>query len=441
MLRLVLPPAGVGTQSSGLRRLSINSIIYINSRRSYHFCFFLQLKHEPSPRTARCTAQAGCAKVPDAMLKTDKDILTTADAARLVGVSVRTAQLLIEGGSIPSWKTPGGHRRVYRSDVEALIEGRETAAPVASAMVVVIAATERLSLYENLFAEIPECTVRTFGDPHAALFAIGEMHPSAVVVDLQDADPVRLALLPSLLDNPALGHSRILAVAAPTPAPGDHRLVHVGTPDAAVTGLRMFMADGREAASLPADACFPIALNERQRLAALERSGLVDTAPEEAFDRLTWLAAHTLEAPIALLTLLTPTRQWFKSRIGFDLPETPRSWAFCNHTILQKRVFSVEDLSIDSRFAENPAVVDPPSFRFYAGAPVLDGDGYPVGSLCVIDHQPRSLNPTQERALASLAGLASGEFRLRSAERQLREALRRAPNQSPVDTQDRRRRS
>lgn len=71
--------------------------------------------------------------------------------------------------------------------------------------------------------------------------------------------------------------------------------------------------------------------------------------PEEAFDRLTWLASRTLDAPIALLTLLTPTRQWFKSRIGLDTPETPRSWAFCNHTILQKAVFSVENLPSDPR--------------------------------------------------------------------------------------------
>jgi GAF domain-containing protein len=201
-------------------------------------------------------------------------------------------------------------------------------------------------------------------------------------------------------------------------------VVRVGDPGEAVTVIRTSLKDAQEVALEAGDISFPIALNERQRLVALERTGLVDSPPEEAFDRLTWLAAQSLNAPIALLTLLTPTRQWFKSRIGLDLAETPRSWAFCNHTIMQKQVFSVSDLIKDPRFADNPAVKGERGFRFYAGAPVLDEDGFVVGSLCVIDQKPRTLDKREERAIQALAALASDEVRLRALDRKLREALR-----------------
>ncbi len=168
---------------------------------------------------------------------------------------------------------------------------------------------------------------------------------------------------------------------------------------------------------------FPFPDNESQRLLALERSGLVDTPPEDSFDRLTWLAARSLDAPVALLTMLTPTRQWFKSHYGLDMAETPRGWAFCNHTILQKDIMVAEDLATDQRFAENPAVLGELGFRFYAGCPVVDPDGFTLGSLCVIDTRPRTLDDTQKQILANLAALASDEIKLRVTDRQLRRAL------------------
>ncbi|UIJ72581.1 GAF domain-containing protein [Aurantimonas sp. HBX-1] len=412
----------------GRERQSINSIISINSPRSYRRCFAFQLKHGVRIRRVRSASLPFSVAIP----MTNKDILTTAETARLFGVSVRTAQLLIEGGSIPSWKTPGGHRRVYRADVEALIEGPAAAVAPPSAMVVIIAAADRLTVYDRLFSGISEFAVEGFADPFAALLAIGSMRPFAIVVDLHDCDPSRRALLPSLLHDPALGRSRILTVAAPPPASeGGARVSHVGTPEAAAAELRKALADADGRETLPTEGIFPLSLNERQRLVALERSGLVDTVPEEAFDRLTWLAAQTLDAPVALLTLLTQTRQWFKSRIGLDFPETPRSWSFCNHTILQNGIFAVADLASDARFAANPAVVGPPGFRFYAGVPVRDGDGFAVGSLCVIDYEPRVLGETEEKALLALAGLASDELRLRSAERALHQARRRGERDAP----------
>ena len=365
------------------------------------------------------------------MAKMEREILTTAQTAKLLGVSVRTAQLLIEGGSIPSWKTPGGHRRVYRADVETLIEGGAKTAATSSATVVVVAGHAGLQSYERLFDSVPECTVDYFEDPNAAMFAIGSLLPHAVIIDLEEPDAARSTLLESLADNPSLGHAHLLAVGGPQgPLKENRRIIHVGSADAAVASLRMSLADREGATTPPADMPFPVALNERQRLVALERSGLVDTAPEEAFDRLTWLAAKTLDAPIALLTLLTPTRQWFKSRLGYDLPEAPRSWAFCNYTIMQKGVFAVEDLSADPRFAANPAVAGERGFRFYAGAPVFDAEGFPVGSLCVIDYKARILDEQQSHALRALAGIASDEVRLRATDRRLREALRRAERQT-----------
>jgi excisionase family DNA binding protein len=368
------------------------------------------------------------------MGKTDKTILTTAETAKLLGVSIRTAQLLVEGGSVPSWKTPGGHRRVYRTDIMALIERPPHGTPLSSATVIIVASAERLPLYDRLFAAVPECTTETFDNVHAALFAIGSILPHAVLVDLDHADTERVTLLHSLAANPSLGHSRILAVAAQGAiAHSDlpHRVVRIDAPDQAAAAIRESLADAGGPTVPSADMPFPIALNERQRLVALERSGLVDTPPEEAFDRLTWLAARNLDMPIALLTLLTPTRQWFKSRFGLDLPETPRSWAFCNHTILQKGVFSVEDLASDPRFADNPAVAGEPGFRFYAGAPVIDNEGFVVGSLCIIDYRLRTLDERQTQTLLALAALASDEVRLRAIDRQLREALRRVERQAP----------
>lgn len=355
-----------------------------------------------------------------------KDILTTADAARLLGVSIRTAQLLIEGGSVPSWKTPGGHRRVYRADIDALIEGRKAPQQSLSANIVMVAPTGRIDHYRHLFADLAEYRVQFFDNLHSALYAVATLNPHAVIVDMIDGDPDRRDFLKRLGNNASLGHSRLYAVGMPDCAVGTAtRIETIDTPDALPAAIRRSLINGMMPEPPADDGPFPVALNEAQRLVALERAGLLDTAPEEAFDRVTWLAAQTLDAPIALITLLTPTRQWFKSRVGLTLAETPRSWAFCNHTILQKHVFTVEDLAGDARFADNPAVAGEPGFRFYAGAPILDGDGFPVGSLCVIDYRSRTLSERDQQLLASLAALASAEVRLRRSERELRAASRK----------------
>lgn len=236
----------------------------------------------------------------------DDPVLTTAAAARLLGVAVSTTQLWLESGALPSWKTPGGHRRV------------------------------RLSAVTRLLAD---------------------------KADRHDARPA----------VPADAEFR------PAPAPGH-----------------------------------PLSPDERARLAAVAASGLVDSAPEPVFDRLTWLATQVTDCPMALITVLTSRRQWFKSRIGVDLAETPRDWAFCSHAIVQEEPLMVEDASRDARFAANPLVTGPLHVRFYGGVPLVDAGGHALGTLCVLDREPRRLRAREIKALQELAAIAAEELRRRT---------------------------
>lgn len=234
----------------------------------------------------------------------DDPILTTREAAALLGIAVSTAQQWIENGVLPAWKTPGGHRRVRLSAVSALL--RE-----------------------------------------------------------------RAGLPPAAPQDKALGAWQ----RAGSPCP------------------------------LPAD--------ETARLAALAASGLLDSGQEAVFDRLTFLAAQVTDSPMALLTLVDARRQWFKSRVGLALPETPREQSFCSHAILGEQPMLVFDAQQDLRFAGNPLVTGAPHIRFYAGVPLLDAQGYRLGTLCVLDREPRRLRERELRALRELAKIAMEEIRRR----------------------------
>jgi signal transduction histidine kinase len=146
----------------------------------------------------------------------------------------------------------------------------------------------------------------------------------------------------------------------------------------------------------------PLPANEPERLRELYSYRLLDTDPERAFDELAELAAEICEVPIALISLVDQSRQWFKARVGLDAVETARSVAFCAHAILQSDVFIVPDALLDVRFADNPLVTGPPHVRFYAGAPLLTPEGHGLGTLCVIDRVPRQLTPHQKKALTVL---------------------------------------
>lgn len=237
----------------------------------------------------------------------DDPILTTRDAAQLLGVAVSTVQIWMESGALPAWKTPGGHRRVRLSAVRQLREQR--------------------------------------GD--------------------READ------------------SR-----------GGHDAGH---------------GEGEGEGGEPC----PPAPQESRRLAALAESRLLGTPAEEAFDRLARLAAHVTDCPIALVTLLSSQRQWFKARVGIDLAETPRAWSFCSHALASGDTFVVGDAANDPRFANNPLVVAAPHIRFYAGVPLEDGQGCLLGTLCVLDREPRRLRERELRALQDLAAIASDEIKRR----------------------------
>ena len=148
---------------------------------------------------------------------------------------------------------------------------------------------------------------------------------------------------------------------------------------------------------------------EKRRLAALERLAIMDTGSEERFDRLINLARRYYNTPIALFSLLDDKRQWFKSKRGLDVKETPRSIAFCDHAIRQDSVFVVADASKDERFCNNPMVTGKPHIRFYAGMPVREPSGFKMGTLCIIDRKPRDIPEHELDVLRTLASLIEDE--------------------------------
>lgn len=150
--------------------------------------------------------------------------------------------------------------------------------------------------------------------------------------------------------------------------------------------------------------------NEQERLSTLRSLKILDTEPEERFERLTRMARKALDVPIALISLIDENRQWFKSRQGLDCPETSREISFCGHAILGNEAFVIEDASADLRFADNPLVTGRPYIRFYAGAPLRYMNGSKLGTLCVIDRRPRQLSADDLMMLRDLAEMAESEI-------------------------------
>ena len=150
--------------------------------------------------------------------------------------------------------------------------------------------------------------------------------------------------------------------------------------------------------------------NEQSRLKKLKSLDVLDTEPEERFDRLTRMCKRLFGVPIALVSLVDENRQWFKSCVGLGVSETPRDISFCGHAILGDDVFVIANATDDVRFADNPLVTDEPHIRFYAGCPLRSLNGSKLGTLCIIDSKPRTMNQEDIETLKDLASMVEREL-------------------------------
>ena len=154
----------------------------------------------------------------------------------------------------------------------------------------------------------------------------------------------------------------------------------------------------------------PTPRDDLQRLQALRELLILDTPPEERFDRVAAFAASEFDVPICVISLVDENRQWFKARVGLDVCETPRDISFCGHALEQSDILLIEDARLDERFHDNPLVVGEPHIRFYAGAPLMLPSGHVAGTLCVIDSRPRQVDALDLAILGSLRDLVVAEL-------------------------------
>lgn len=168
-----------------------------------------------------------------------------------------------------------------------------------------------------------------------------------------------------------------------------------------------------------------IPVNEPERLQELYRMSVLDTQPDSDFNEIVEVASRICKVPMSLITLVDNNRLWFKAKVGFDQDETDRNSAFCAHTILGDSMMEVKDAELDERFIGNPLVEENPHIRFYAGIPLVTTNGYNLGSLCVLDTVPRSLNDDQKFALDVLSKqvIKLFELRLRNLEIEAKNAI------------------
>ncbi len=179
----------------------------------------------------------------------------------------------------------------------------------------------------------------------------------------------------------------------------------------------------------------PLPWNEWERLTALKSYEILDTSPEIAYDRITRLASRLLGAPVGLVSLLDESRQWFKSAVGLEVTQTDRDLAFCGFTILGDSVFCIPNALEDERFRNNGLVVGYPNIRFYAGAPLRNPRGLNLGTLCVLDNQPRQpLSENQREILTDLAAIVVDEMELRIAARALSKANEKLSELAGIDS-------
>ena len=179
----------------------------------------------------------------------------------------------------------------------------------------------------------------------------------------------------------------------------------------------------------------PIPENEKERLLSLHKLGLLDTKPEERFDRITRTATETFNVPISTLTIVDEKREWFKSVCGLDQKEGDRAISFCGHALLANEVFVISDTVKDKRFSDNPMVIGKPYIRFYAGVPIMNADGERIGVFCIKDIKSRKFSKDNEEMLKNLAVWAELEINSRNLSLALREE-RKIRSELKVQTQE-----
>jgi len=189
------------------------------------------------------------------------------------------------------------------------------------------------------------------------------------------------------------------------------------------SGRRLYVPATQQKQHLNARMKAPIPENEAERLAALREYRILDTAAEQAYDDITALAAYLCEVPIAMISLVDESRQWFKSKVGLNDQETPRDVAFCAHAILRSEPMIVRDALKDPRFADSALVTRDPHIRFYAGFPLSSPEGFALGMLCAIDRRPRQLNDKQKTAMQALARQVMALLELRRVSARMADAL------------------
>jgi len=171
--------------------------------------------------------------------------------------------------------------------------------------------------------------------------------------------------------------------------------------------------------------------SEQERLFFVRSTGLLDTKASEAFDRITRLAASLLQTPMAAISIVDESRQWFKSRVGIEEPQTARSDSFCSHTIEASSALVIEDALLDPRFADNRMVTGAPGIRSYAGVPLQLPSGHTLGSLCVIDTSPREFTAQDILLLRDLAALVMVQIDLHQMAGRVNEVTR-LPNRAQL---------
>ena len=167
----------------------------------------------------------------------------------------------------------------------------------------------------------------------------------------------------------------------------------------------------------------PLPTNEAERLAALKEYHILDTGTEQSYEDITVLASHICKVPIAMISLVDEARQWFKSRVGLEEQQTSRDTAFCAHAILQNEPLIVTDATKDRRFANSTLVTGEPHIRFYAGFPLINPEGLALGTLCVVDRQPRRISADQLKTMRALSRQVMTLLELRRVSARLADAL------------------